>query len=68
MFRRNLDEFLIPDKSVTYTTSVPDKKKKKRRTKDDKMSKAEQRRLAEAEQPSPNDLAVDNVNTENKIC
>jgi hypothetical protein len=67
MFRRNLDEFLIPDKSVTYASSVPEKKKKKGR-KADKVSKAEQRRLAAAEQPSPNELAVDNVNTENKIC
>jgi len=68
MFRRNLDEFLIPDKSVTYTSSVPEKKKKKRGRKADKVSKAEQRRLAAAEQPSPNDLAVDNVNVQNKIC
>ena len=68
MFRRNLDEFLIPDKSVTYASSVPEKKKKKRGRKADKVSKAEQRRLAAAEQPSPNDLAVDNVNVQKKIC
>ena len=67
MFRQNLDVYLIPDgKKSTAIVRKPEKVKKKRKKKDE-LSKTEQRELGRIEQPGPNAMAVDNVNT-NKVC